>query len=516
MSASARLIRRGREPDAPKDGRTPGGAPRVLGSPAPAPGGDPRPGPREGPAPRRLASPRAPLAGSPARVSPSPGAGERVGSLPVALLALFLLAIYTRPQDLLPVLRPLRLTFLLGIGAAAAYAAETVRRGAPLIRPIREVFLVGALLALAVASIPFSLWPGQSAAILLGVVVKIVLAFLLVSHLVDTPERVRLVTGVLVAAGAYLAGGALYAYAIGEFGHYGGRAGGIVGGMFKDPNDLALTLVVMASLAGFQAVASRRAATRVLLAGAVVLMFSGIFVTFSRGGLLALLAAAGVGLLRLARHGRGLAVAGLAGLALAVALLAPEGYSERATSIVTQEEDASIQARLTTLRYGVELVAENPVPGVGLGAFRIAEGAKHSGTGKWNEAHNTFLQVGAELGWAGLAVYVALAACAVANARAAARRAAGNPTLTAAAHGLETAVVGFLAGAMFLSQAYTWHFYILLALTVAQRRIVEANGATTGTDAAADPRSAPARSPAPRVVRAGGCPIEARGEKRAG
>lgn len=426
-----------------------------------------------------------------------PAVGEGAGALPFTLLLLFLLVLYTRPQDLVPALRPLRLPFLLGLGAAAAYAADTFGRGAPLARPIREVFLVGALLVLATASIPFSLWPGQSARLLIDVLFKVALAFLLVSHLVDTPARLRRITDVLVAAGVYLAVGAIYAFAAGQLGSYAGRAGGIVGGMFKDPNDLALTLVIMIALAGFRIVASRNAAARLLLAGAVALMLAGVFVTFSRGGLVALLAAAGVGVLRLARHGRGIAVAGLAGLALAAALLVPEGYSERATSIVTREDrTGSIEARLTTLRYGVEIVLENPVPGVGLGAFRIAEGAKHGGIGKWNEAHNTFLQVGAELGWAGLAVYVALAACALANARAAARRAAGEPRVAAMAHGLETALVGFLVGAMFLSQAYTWHFYILLALTVAARRMVESGVVLAGSAAASLPLAGDSAAPA--------------------
>lgn len=490
MSTSARLIRRGRQVDALKTPGTERRAPAAIGGPAPAP--VPAPG-------------RHPEAGAALAVPHGLS-----GRLPFALLVFFTLVLYTRPQDLVPALGPFRLALVFGLGAAAAHAIDTLGRGGPVARPIRELFLLAALLALGAASVPFSLWPGGSAAILIGQLTKTALAFLLVSHVVDTPARVRWIEGVLVAAGVYLAAGALYGYASGTLGHQEERAEGIVGGMFGDPNDLALSLVVMIALAGFEAVATRRVVVRLLCAGAIAVMLAGILATFSRGGLLALLAATGVGVMRLSRHGRGVAVAGLAGLALAIAALAPRGYGERATSIVEQDMDTkgSIEARLTTLRYGVEIMLENPAPGVGLGAFRIAEGAKHGRVGKWNEAHNTFIQVGAELGWAGLAVYLALAACALANARAAARRAAGNRQLVAMAHGLETAVVGFLTGAMFLSQAYTWHFYILLGLTVALRRLVQASGA-------ADRSSGPAR-PAPRLLEASGRRLDARAPKAAG
>lgn len=215
---------------------------------------------------------------------------------------------------------------------------------------------------------------------------------------------------------------------------------------------------------------------------------------------MALLAAGAVGLHRVARHGRGIALGGLLLLAGLAVTFAPSGYSERASSIVTGEDNGSIEARMTTLKHGLAILLEHPVVGVGLGNFRIAEGERHGFVGKWNEAHNAFIQIGAEIGWAGLVIYVALALAALANARVAARRSA-DPALVATAHGLETALVGFLVGAMFLSQAYTWHFYILLGLAVAVRRMAEAEvgGAATGVGPGAAPPARPARLSRGRV-----------------
>lgn len=461
MSVRARLIQRGQTP-------------RVESGQTPRPLEVPRPRPAVGPVRLGAAIAR-------------PRAASGTSAAAFGALALFLLVLYTRPQDLLPLLRPLRLAFVLGFGAAALYAMDALRRGAPIVRPERETWLLGALLVLGAGSIPFALWPGGSFTVLADQLVKVALAFVLVAHLVDTPGRGRILVAVLVAAGVYLASGSLYLIATGGADRYGGRAEGLVGGMFRDPNDLALSLVVLTALAGFALVGSRSRVARLLYLGAIAVMLAGILSTFSRGGLLALLAAGAIGLRRVARHGRGIALAGMLLLAAFGVAFAPSGYSERASSIMTGEDNGSIEARLTTLRHGVAILLEHPVVGVGLGNFRIAEGERHGFIGKWNEAHNAFIQVGAEVGWAGLVVYVALAVAAVTNARAAGRLAT-EPGLTAQAHGVETALVGFLVGAMFLSQAYTWHFYILLGLAVALRRM-----------AAAGTSPAPAREAAPPV-----------------
>ncbi|HEY8370538.1 MAG TPA: O-antigen ligase family protein [Thermodesulfobacteriota bacterium] len=465
MSIRARLIERGR---APSDDRSAGAAPRRLDGARPRETTDgSRPVRLGGPAAKAATSEPAPLARP---------AAPRASTAAFGTLALFLVVLYTRPQDLVPQLAVLRLAFVTGLAAAFFHATDALRRGEPIVRAGREVWLVAALLALGAASIPFALWPGGSFAVFTDQLVKVALAFVLVAHVVDTPARARVLVGVLVGAGVYLAAGALYLVATGEATRYGGRAEGIVGGMFRDPNDLALSLVVMMGLAGFEAIGSRSRTVRLLYVGALGVMLAGMLSTFSRGGLVALLAAAAVGLCRVARHGRGLALAGLVLLAGVAVAAAPSGYSERASSIVTGEDNGSIEARLTTLRHGVAILLEHPVVGVGLGNFRIAEGERHGFVGKWNEAHNAFIQIGAETGWAGLAVYVALALAAVANARAAARR-SRDPRLVGTAHGLETALVGFLVGAMFLSQAYTWHFYILLGLAVALRRMADAEAA---------------------------------------
>ncbi len=467
MSVRARLIQRGQAPR-PLDGAHPREA-----------GGEVLPfrlGPPHAAAQAPIAPPARPMTiARPARgeaVARAPGAG-------FAALSLFLLVLYTRPQDLVPALAVLRLAFVLGFGAAVLHATDAMRRGAPIVRPERETYLLGALLVLGAASIPFALWPGGSFAVFADQLVKVALAFILVVHLVDTPGRVRALVAVLVGAGVYLAAGSLYVVAGGEANRYGGRAEGLVGGMFRDPNDLALSLVVLIALAGLEVVGARQRVVRILYIGAIAVMFAGVLSTFSRGGLVAVLAAGAVGLRRAARHGRGVAVAGLVLLAGLGMVLAPSGYSDRASSIVTGEDNGSIEARWTTLEHGVAILAEHPVVGVGLGNFRIAEGERHGFAGKWNEAHNAFIQIGAEIGWAGLLVYVALAWLALANARAAARTSA-DPRLVTSAQGLETALAGFLVGAMFLSQAYTWHFYILLGLSVAVRRM-----------AAEEPPSAP-------------------------
>src|SRR5215471_3448253 len=72
-------------------------------------------------------------------------------------------------------------------------------------------------------------------------------------------------------------------------------------------------------------------------------------------------------------------------------------------------------ARWPVWQAALRLILEHPVIGVGAGVFEVAEGPSHGGSGKWSTVHNSFLQIGAELGIPGLALFVFLLYWAVKN-----------------------------------------------------------------------------------------------------
>ena len=125
----------------------------------------------------------------------------------------------------------------------------------------------------------------------------------------------------------------------------------------------------------------------------------------------------------------------------------------------------------------------NPLLGVGPSNFQSAEGTlsplaerQQYGVGvRWNAAHNSFVQVGAELGLPGLAMFIAVIASAFAALRRSGRAEAGltveggpRPPLTPA---LTASLIGFVVGAFFLSLAYSEMLYTLVALAVGLHKV---------------------------------------------
>src|SRR2546422_9855684 len=85
--------------------------------------------------------------------------------------------------------------------------------------------------------------------------------------------------------------------------------------------------------------------------------------------------------------------------------------------------------RLKIWERGLNYMAGRPVLGVGAGNFPVAEGTisplarlQERGIGvRWGAAHNSFLQVGAELGIPGLLLFIGLIATTFMSLRRAAR-----------------------------------------------------------------------------------------------
>ena len=126
---------------------------------------------------------------------------------------------------------------------------------------------------------------------------------------------------------------------------------------------------------------------------------------------------------------------------------------------------------------------DHPVFGVGPANFGVAEGTlspfaerQQFGVGvRWNAPHNSFVQVGAELGVPGLVLFVGM----IANAFVVLRRAGrgngerGGPDQVPVqlAQALTASLIGYVVGAFFLSLAYAELLYTLIALAVGVQKL---------------------------------------------
>jgi O-antigen ligase len=297
------------------------------------------------------------------------------------------------------------------------------------------------------------------------------LPFLVVTAvLADVASREVPVRWLLLAAaaGATVAGaGALYSLiAEGE-----ARASGPQ----PDPNDLAYFLVAAVPLL---AALHRRDRGFALTAAAVVLV-AGATATFSRGGALGLTVAAGWLLLRRVVPWRVLAfaAAAVAGLGLgAWAFAGPQ--LDRALQEKTFIAASNVDTRELRWQAAARMLTAHPVLGVGPGGFRehyAAESHNAEVDEQTPVAHNMYLEVAAELGLPGFALFAGVVATAAVASERTARRAGPGPRRTEAV-AIQASLLAVLVTSTFLSEQYYLPLWSLAALAVAAEARVRREG----------------------------------------
>jgi len=403
-------------------------------------------------------------------------------------LLAFTAVLLLRPQDTLPILNPLHLAELCAIIGIAPMIMHRFAQRLPVFRVTPETIGLMTLGAVMLATVPFSIWPSSALDVALNAYFKIVLVFVLMMNTLTTPKRVdRLVWLILLCFG-YVAGRAVLDYARGMNLVENDRLAGPVGGIFGNPNDLALNMVTFLPAAALIAMTRGNGRGRRVLAAAIaVLMLAVIVFTKSRGGLLGLLAmiAAFVVLARKVRRGVGtMAVVSL----LIAAPLMPQSFWTRMTSIVDEQQDreqysGSREARRNLMQEGLTTFAERPLTGVGAGQFKNYNPPWRKE--RWREVHNVLIQVAADTGLFGLLAFCFLlvrGAIVAARARRllARPRGARDPdlldtvmsatdrrTLYLQTTAMTVGLIGWFVCALFAPVAYSWTFYYPLAILVA-------------------------------------------------
>ncbi|HXW08855.1 MAG TPA: O-antigen ligase family protein [Vicinamibacterales bacterium] len=401
-------------------------------------------------------------------------------------LLAFTFVLFVRPQDQLPFLQVLHLADLTAIFALVALVGGRLGRGAPVIRLTPELILVLGLGAMMILTAPFSVWPGGAVGVFTDLYSKVILVFLLIVNTVTTRARFERLTQVVVLGTAYIGVRAVIDYARGVNLVEGGRVTGAVGGLFGNPNDMALNMVAFLPLALVLALDRSRPVVRTLaLIGAPAIAAAIVF-SKSRGGTVGLVVMLAVLLYRLRKIRPG--VAGLVVAASLAALpLLPSTFVSRMSSIVNADEDptGSREARKTLMREGLQAFFENPVLGVGAGQFKNYRPEYREEA--WRETHNAVLQVAAELGIGGLLIFggmivvgfsgVSTVHRSIRTAWQTGRGQRAGPArgrrewFDLYATGMAASLTGWFVAAMFASVAYYWTLYVVLALAGSLREI---------------------------------------------
>jgi putative inorganic carbon (hco3(-)) transporter len=304
--------------------------------------------------------------------------------------------------------------------------------------------------------------------------------FFLVVQLVDGRREIDRALRVFAlsvgAAGAYT----LYLFVGGEHGY---RAAGPL----EDPNDLAYliacTLPIMAYL--FKSEPRRR-----LLWGACFVLATGAMLsTFSRGALVGVGALLVWGIVTRRIPFRAIAAGVLTGLVLvALAFTVWKPFFDEALQQKEHVADHNIESRESRWTAALQLGSESPIIGVGTGLYPVkAMPILRDDTGYLPEvtvpqtvAHNSYLEIFAENGLPGLALFVAYLVVAWMLLRKSRRLAlaAGDERVGWLVTALQSSMVIAIVAGIFLSEELTSPYWLLGALAAVLARSFEEAPAT--------------------------------------
>jgi putative inorganic carbon (HCO3(-)) transporter len=364
-------------------------------------------------------------------------------------LLLFMVIYCARPEDWIPGLSVVPLAKIAGILALGALAVslQHIRQRLP-----REVIflmlLVGQMFVAAALS---PVWRGGAFQLTLDFS-KVLIVVLTITAAVSTSQRLR----ALIFTQA-LSISAIALVIIWKDRLLLGRLEGIFGGNYADPNDLALAIVISLPLCSALLFLSRNRLWKTLWSISIFVMLSAVFMTGSRGGFLALLITTAVFLWEFAIRGRRrylLVFAAIAGLIL---LQSVGGLLfGRLQGVVNPDE--SVQQRQQLFWQSIKVTKQHPLFGVGQGNFQEVSGV-------WHVTHNSFTEMSAEGGVPAFVLYVLILWCGFKNLKATKRLARRHTESVVMARALLASLAGYVVGSSFLSVAFQFFPYILVAYT---------------------------------------------------
>jgi probable O-glycosylation ligase (exosortase A-associated) len=399
-----------------------------------------------------------------------------VACLPYALLRpffgllLFSWLAYMRPQDLCwGFAKQWRFSLLVAIGMYVGWFFFETRKFTRWSTPMR--WLIAFTICLTISLLanerldinrPISKWFD---------LMKVFLVAFFTCGMVDDRKRLRMILWTITLSLGF--------YGV-KFGLHGIIRGGRIlqgpGGMMLDNNDLCLAMAMNLPLLFFMGrtveVRWKRRVVFIMLALTCVTVVC----TLSRGGFLTMCLAGGLILNNMRKRVLPWIVAGgLIGLTL-IAL--PEDAKKRLATLENPGQESSAAGRLYAWQVGWQMVKANPFFGVGFEAF-LSNFRKYDPNpisqtdagGKIIVAHNTYVQVWAELGTLAAVSFLSMLASAILCLRKTRKliaRARAGPEfdeLKNYADMIQISLICFMFGANFLNRAHFDLMYHLIALS---------------------------------------------------
>jgi putative inorganic carbon (HCO3(-)) transporter len=391
-------------------------------------------------------------------------------------LIFFTILLYFRPNEWLPI-GTFPLVKIVALSSLAGLFLVQLSEGRPLSLMPRELKLLLGLTGLMLISMVIGLDPAASFEAFTNDFLKVLLIFVLMINVVDSVKRLRQLIEVTIVCGTILALGSLVQFARGQNLGDGFRASGIVGGMFGNPNDLALALNILLPIALGLALSRVNAAVKLFYWMCAGLLGLAVLVSYSRAGFMTLAIIGLLLMVRLRRRYPAFLALGVAA-ALVVVVVAPGSFWARVFTVFDSSGDAqaaqSSEVRWSLLQRSLEVAGFNPqrwLLGVGVNNFHIVSVRELA-------QHNAYLQIFNEVGLPAFILYVMFIfglIRAMGRIVRAYERVRTHRHIWMMAVSLQIALIAYAIGSFFAPVAYLWYLYYVAGFAVCLKILVLAS-----------------------------------------
>jgi putative inorganic carbon (hco3(-)) transporter len=370
---------------------------------------------------------------------------------------------------------------------------------------VRPAILFGLVLLAEFASVIYSPVPDRVLTRFSDDVKDTIIAVVIVI-LMQSPSAFRRTIWVLIVSGIFLCSLSVFQYVTGTHDNiYWGFAQSmshqIVGtvddfratGPLGDPNFFAQIVVVFVPISLERFMHERRTINRLAALWCLVVSVLTVIITYSRGGLFAMLA--GVIIFFLYYPPQRVQVVFIILAIVAVSVFLPKNYLDRLFTLTklfnntgtSRVEERSLQGRLSENLTAFEMIKANPIFGVGLNSYKYLFPTYSKKLGlalvaTEREAHNLYLEILAETGMLGFSIFALIMGSCIQFMRKARTLFARHQF-----HDYAGMTVGYLGGfvayffaAIFIHNAFPRYFYLLLGIAFAINLV--AQNAVTSKD----------------------------------
>lgn len=336
------------------------------------------------------------------------------------------------------------------------------------------------LIAFIIMSAPFGVYPGNSLSFIIELYWKILVGYFLILAYISTEEDINKLIWIYVLAIGFLS-------LLIIKGSDSGRLA-ISEDVF-DANDTAFLLLLGLPFLVWKFI-SLKGVKKYFVAMLLIAAMVALVKTNSRGAFLGLIAVYLVTITQINR----LQVGGLGKIIIASVIVigvtvyyGGDVYFERISTLLEPSKDYNVSdthGRIQIWERGLDMMLSNPFFGVGVDNFISADGMLYADIGaRYQAAHNSFIQIGAEIGIIGLLMFILLIWRSVKPINVMLKTEnykSINNSFLINGSAIVGSWTGYVVSGSFLSAAYISSFYFLLALSTVFIKIASSKDEISG------------------------------------